>query len=172
VAENSRWKTLLEIRRTIADSLFEIEAYAEPDQNLAVLYNRIHAKYLGADMHTAAVWAYNPMYGSDPIYLQSYVVGDMIAHQISHTIDQKFGARWGTEAGVYLEQHFYTRGAEHTMEELVQSGTGEPLTVRYLVDYLCADEHVHSHSSDGQMDRASKTTKGSLGRFSLNGGLR
>jgi hypothetical protein len=164
VAETSRWKTLLEIRRTIADSLFEIEAYAEPDQNLAHLYDRIHAQYLGVDMHAANVWAYNPMYGSDPIYLQSYVVGDMIAHQIAHTIDQKFGTRWGKGAGAYLEQHFYTHGADHTMDEIVQSGTGEPLTVRYLVHYLRASEPVASDSSDGNGSVA-ESLKASLGRF-------
>jgi Zn-dependent M32 family carboxypeptidase len=145
VAETSRWKTLFELRRTMADSLFEFEAYAEPDQDLAALYNRIHAKYLGVDMHAAALWAYNPMYGSDPIYLQSYVVGDMIAHQISHTIDRKFGAQWDKKAGAYLEKHFYSRGADHTMGEMMQSGTGEPLTVRYLINYLRAYEPTQNN---------------------------
>ena len=42
-------------------------------------------------MHDAAVWAFNPMYGSDPIYLQSFVVGEMVAHQIQHKTDQEFG---------------------------------------------------------------------------------
>jgi len=136
VAEISRWKTLFEIRRTMADSLFEFEGYAEPNQDLAALYNRIHTEYLGVDMHGTPVWAYNPMYGSDPIYLQSYVVGDIVAHQISHTIDREFGARWDYKAGVYLKKYFYSRGAEQTMDEIMQSGTGEPLTVRYLIDYL------------------------------------
>ena len=120
----------------MADSLFEFEGYAEPNQDLAALYNRIHTEYLGVDMHGTPVWAYNPMYGSDPIYLQSYVVGDIVAHQISHTIDREFGARWDYKAGVYLKKYFYSRGAEQTMDEIMQSGTGEPLTVRYLIDYL------------------------------------
>jgi Peptidase family M3 len=151
VAETARWKTLFEIRRTMAESLFEFEAYAEPDQDLNALYNRIHSKYLGVAMHAAPVWAYNPMYGSDPIYLQSYVIGDMVAHQISHATDRKFGARWDKRAGVYLEKNFYSRGAEQKLDEIMQNGTGEPLTVRYLSDYLNAHE---ASISEGALDRS------------------
>ena len=83
-----RLKMLFNVRNTIADSLSEFEAYADPDQDPSSVYNRIHAKYLGVDMHDTAVWAFNPMYGSDPIYLQSFVVGEMVAHQIQHKTDQ------------------------------------------------------------------------------------
>ena len=87
-------------------------------------------------MHGASVWAYNPMYGSDPIYLQSYVVGEIVARQIFHKIDQKFGRRWSTEAGTYLRAHFYSRGARQTLDALMQDGTGEPLIARYLIEDL------------------------------------
>src|SRR4030095_15087663 len=94
-----RLKMLFNVRNAIADSLAELEAYADPAQDPSAVYNRIHAKYLGVDMHDAAVWAFNPMYGSDPIYLQSFVVGEMVAHQIQHRTDQKFGKNWGKQAG-------------------------------------------------------------------------
>src|SRR5438445_12931004 len=120
----------------MADSLFEFEAYADPDQDLAGLYNRIHSKYLGVDMHGVAVWAFNPMYGSDPIYLQSFVVGEMVAHQIQHKTDQTFGRNWGKKAGKYLKTSFYSQGAERSLDSLIKSSTGEPLTPRYLIQFL------------------------------------
>ena len=86
VGETYRLKALLTVRSTIADSLSEFEAYADPDQDPSEVYNRIHAGYLGVDMHDTPVWAFNPMYGSDPIYLQSFVVGEMVAHQIQHDL--------------------------------------------------------------------------------------
>jgi hypothetical protein len=46
VAETHRLRELYDLRNTMADSLFEFEAYADPDQDLAGLYNRIHSKYL------------------------------------------------------------------------------------------------------------------------------
>ncbi|MBZ5705252.1 MAG: hypothetical protein LAN63_07860 [Acidobacteriia bacterium] len=136
VGETYKLKCMFQLRETMADSLFEFEAYTEPDQDLAALYNRIHTKYLGVDMHGAAVWAYNPFYGSDPIYLQSYVVAEMVARQIDHRVDQQFGRQWGRNAGVYLRRRFYSRGAEQTLDGIMRSGTGETLTARYLVNYF------------------------------------
>jgi hypothetical protein len=136
VGETYRLKSLFTVRNTIADSLSEFEAYADPDQDPSAVYNRIHAKYLGVDMHNTAVWAFNPMYGSDPIYLQSFVVGEMVAHQIQHKTDQEFGTQWDSRAGKYLKTSFYSRGAAKTMDNLMRSGTGESLTPRYLIHFL------------------------------------
>ncbi len=136
VEETYRLKMIFNLRSTIADSLSEFEAYADPHQDPSAVYNRIHAKYLGVEMHDAAVWAFNPMYGSDPIYLQSFVVGEMVAHQIQHKTDQTFGRPWGKKAGEYLKHDFYSRGAEGSLDGLMQNGTGEPLTPRYLIQFL------------------------------------
>jgi hypothetical protein len=136
VGETYRLKTLFTVRNTIADALSEFEAYADPDQDPSVVYNRIHTEYLGVDMHDTAVWAFNPMYGSDPIYLQSFVVGEMVAHQIQRKTDDKFGKNWGKRAGEDLKTSFYSHGAAQSMDTLIRRGTGEPLTPRYLIHFL------------------------------------
>jgi len=136
VGDTYRLKTLFTVRNTIADSLSEFEAYADPDQDPSAVYNRIHATYLDVDMHDATVWAFNPMYGSDPIYLESFVVGEMVAHQIQHKTDQEFGKNWDQRAGEYLKTSFYSHGAAQSMDSLMRSGTGEPLTPRYLIHFL------------------------------------
>jgi Zn-dependent M32 family carboxypeptidase len=76
------------------------------------------------------------MYGSDPIYLQSFVVGEMIAHQIQRKTDDKFGRNWGKRAGEYLKTSFYSHGAAQSMDTLMREGTGEPLSSRYLIHFL------------------------------------
>jgi hypothetical protein len=138
LAKRYRLKTLFDLREKMADSLFEFEAYADPTQDLAALYNRLHTQYLGVDQHDAPVWAYNPMYGSDPIYLQSFVLAHMVARQIQHTVDQRFGPRWGPTAGEFLRQKFHSRGAEQTVDQIMQSATGKPLDPQFLIDYLRA----------------------------------
>jgi hypothetical protein len=152
VGETYALKEIFDLRNTMADSLFEFEAYADPDQDLTAVYNRIHSKYLGVDMHGAAVWAYNPMYGSDPIYLQSYVVGEIVARQISHKIDRTFGARWSKEAGTYLKTYFYSRGAGQTLDGIMQNGTGEALSPGYLVEHL----HAAQSPQPSDLSRASR----------------
>ena len=136
LARRYRLKSLYDLREKMADSLFEFEAYADPSQDLAALYNRIHAQYLGVDLHDAPVWAYNPMYGSDPIYLQSFVLAHMVARQMQHTVDQRFGPQWGADAGEFLKQKFYSRGAEQSLDAIMQSGTGKSLDPQFLIDYL------------------------------------
>lgn len=143
-AETYKLKAMFQLRDTMADSLFEFEAYAEPDQDLAALYDRIHSGYLGVNMHGAAIWAYNPFYGSDPIYLQSYVVAEMVARQISSKLDRKFGRKWDQHAGAYLKSDFYSRGAEQTLDGIMRNGTGESLTARSLIDYFHATNSVEA----------------------------
>ena len=40
------------------------------------------------------------------------------------------------KAGQYLKTNFYSRGAEQSLDGLMRSGTGEPLTPRYLIQFL------------------------------------
>ena len=141
VATTYRLKMLFAVRNTIADSVSEFEAYADPERDLSASYNEIHALYLGVDMHGAAVWAFNPMYGSDPIYVQSFVTGEMAAHQIEDTVDKKFGRNWEKGAGDYLKAKFYSRGAEQTVDGLMREGTGEDLTPHYLIHFLQSSPH-------------------------------
>jgi hypothetical protein len=60
----------------------------------------------------------------------------MVAHQIQHRTDQKFRKNWGKQAGAYLKAGFYSRGASQSLNGLMLSGTGEPLTPRYLIQFL------------------------------------
>jgi hypothetical protein len=136
VSATYRLKLLYNVRNTIADSLSEFEAYADPDRDPSAAYNEIHTRYLGVDMHDSAVWAFNPMYGSDPIYLQSFVVGEMVARQIEHHVDQRFGRNWDEKAGESLKTSFYSRGAQQSIDGLMQNGTGEALTPRHLIEFL------------------------------------
>ena len=162
VGETYRLKTLFTVRSTIADSLSEFEVYADPDQDPSAVYNRIHAQYLGVDMHDTAVWAFNPMYGSDPIYLQSFVVGEMVAHQIQHKTDQEFGKNWHKRAGEYLKTSFYCHGAARSMDTLMRSGTGEPLTPRYLIHFLKNSSEQSSFQNRNVSARQEASTKNRL----------
>jgi hypothetical protein len=59
-----------------------------------------------------------------------------VARQIQHTLDKKFGAQWGKSAGDYLRDQFYSRGASQNLSQTMQTGTGEHLTAKYLIEQL------------------------------------
>lgn len=133
INEFYRLKSLYDMRSTIADSMFEFAAYDKPDQDLAALYDRISEKYLGVPMHSAKIWAYDPFYSSGPIYLQSYVLAEMVGRQVHHALMQKFGDQWGPDAGTWLREKLFVRGGRLTLDEIMEQGSGEALTDKYLI---------------------------------------
>jgi hypothetical protein len=140
VEERYRLKNLLDLRDTIADSVFEFQAYANPDQDLDALYNRTYSRYIEVEMHGTRPWAFDPFYSTGPIYLQSYVLAEMVGWQVHHALDQKFGRNWDAQTGAYLRQKFFSRGGLLTLDQIMQEGTGEPLNPKYMIESLKAPE--------------------------------
>lgn len=129
------------LRLLMTHSEFELEAYSNPDQNLAALYDRICSKYLDVNCRHADTWGYDPFYAAIPLYEQNYVLAEMFAYQVHHTLDQKFGGKWGPEAGSYLRDEFLVRGGTLTLDEIMQEGTGEKLSADYLIRALTTQSH-------------------------------
>src|SRR4051812_17217282 len=132
VQEAYRLKSLYDLRSTMADSAFEFEAYENPDQDFAKLYAAVQSRYLGVEVNDGSNWAYDPFYSSGPIYLQSYVVAEMVGRQIHAAAEKRFGESWNVNTGNYLKRNFFSRGGLYSVTEMMRRGTGEPLTSRYL----------------------------------------
>ena len=131
-----RLSSLFDLRQRIASSLFEFEAYAAPEADFSVLYDRIFQEHVGLSTHGLPVWAFNPFYATGPIYQQSYVLAEMVGRQIHDTIDRRFGRAWGPEAGAYLRAKFFRRGGSLTLDEILTEGTGRPLSAASLIAAL------------------------------------
>ena len=141
VQEAYRLKSLFDLRSTMADSAFEFAAYENPDQDLAKLYAGIQSKYLGIEVDDGANWAYDPFYSSGPIYLQSYVVAEMVGRQIHAATQRRFGPAWDKKAGTYLRTYFFSSGGLASVDEIMRRGTGEVLTPSDLIQALRAKPH-------------------------------
>ena len=133
IRERYRLKSLYDMRELMADFLFELSFYDNPDQDLTALYNRIYSRLLGVNMHRKAVWGFDPFYASQPIYEHNYVLAEMFARQVHDTLEQRFSTPWGKDAGAFLQEQFFSQGARHTLDEILLQGTGEPLTPKYLI---------------------------------------
>jgi oligoendopeptidase F len=131
--ERRRLETNYAMRALMVQSEFELDAYDNPDQDLDVLYDRICAKFLDVDCHQSKTWGFDPFYAAIPIYQQNYVLAEMFAYQVHHTLDQKFGTNWGRQAGSYLHDNFLIRGGSLTLDQIMREGTGEGLTAEYLI---------------------------------------
>src|SRR5215469_6358582 len=134
--ERRRLESNYDMRALMVQSEFELEAYDNPDQNFDALYDRICSKYLDVDCHRSSTWGYDPFYAAIPIYQQNYVLAEMFAYQVHHTLDHKFGRNWGQQAGTYLHDKFLIRGGTLTLDQIMQEGTSEGLTAEYLIEAL------------------------------------
>src|SRR5262249_21152526 len=132
LSEAYRLGSLYDLRQRIASSLFELEAYAHPDQDFATLYDRLFQTHVGVSMHGRPVWIYNPFYATGPVYLQSYVLAEMVGRQVHRTLKAKFAAPSGPEAGAYLRAKLFSQGGVRTMDEILEDATGEPLSTGAL----------------------------------------
>jgi oligoendopeptidase F len=137
--ERRRLESNYSMRALMVQSEFELAAYDHPDQDFDVLYDRICTKYLDLDCHQARIWGYDPYLAAIPIYEQNYVLAEMFAYQVHHTLDQKFGQDWGRQAGSYLHDKFLIRGGSLTLDEIMRQGTGEGLSAQYLITALQAE---------------------------------
>ena len=137
--ERRRLESNYSMRALMVQSEFELEAYDNPDQDFDVLYDRICSKYLDVDCHRSRNWGYDPFLAAIPIYEQNYVLAEMFAYQIHHTLDLKFGSDWGQQAGSYLHDKFLICGGSLTLDQIMRQGTGEGLTAEYLITALKAE---------------------------------
>ncbi|HXY06626.1 MAG TPA: M3 family metallopeptidase [Terriglobales bacterium] len=136
LAERRRLESNYSLRALMVQSEFELEAYDNPAQDLTTLYDRVCSKYFDVDCHQSNTWGYDPFFAAIPIYEQNYVLAEMFAYQVHHTLDQKFGRNWGREGGSYLHDKFLTRGGSLTLDQIMLQGTGEGLSTRYLTAAL------------------------------------
>jgi Zn-dependent M32 family carboxypeptidase len=136
INERYRLRTISDMRETIAEAMFEYAAYENPEQDLAALYNKVYGQAMGFDMHGMPVWAFNPFFGTGPIYIQSYAVAEMFGRQVHHDTQRRFGDQWGEPAGAYLRKNYFSISGRLTLDEVLKQATGEPLNPQYVIEYV------------------------------------
>ena len=78
----------------------------------------------------------NIIYVAYPLYLQSYLLADIIACQIHQTLKEKFGNEYvfNKDVGKYLEV-FYKHGEYYPWQERMIMGTGKELDIDAYLNY-------------------------------------
>lgn len=140
---------LFRCRKYLAMAEFERELYRDPDQDLDRLWHEINVKYLGHNIpceNGACVWAANKYATSLSCTIHNYVLADIFAAQLQHTIKKNViektnGAIQDNKAiGWYLTDNLYSYGNLLPWEELVVKATGEPLNPEYFAKQLIGED--------------------------------
>jgi peptidyl-dipeptidase A len=124
---------------------FERALYQNPRQDLNSLWWDIEERLqmvprpAGRD---APDWAAKIHFSTAPVYYQNYLIGELIASQLSHTIDTQIlgGARRRFIAdpavGRYLVEKVFRPGAARHWNDALEFATGERLRPEYFVDQV------------------------------------
>ncbi len=141
---------LFRIRKQMVFAEFEREIYISPDQDLDLLWYDLNLKYLGIiypKEKGSCFWATNKYFTSLSCNVQNYVVAEVFAAQLKHTIDEKILNRKNLciqnnkAVGKYLIDNLFKYGDLLPWEKLIEKATGEPLNSTYLVEELVGNEN-------------------------------
>ena len=138
-------KQLIFARWAMVMYSFEKALYADPDQDLNALWWRIVEKYQfvkkpsGRD---APDWAAKIHFTVAPCYYHNYMLGELLASQLHHTLvhkilklksDENVSYVGQQKAGAFLQKEVFEAGDLYHWNEMIDRATGEPLTAKYFV---------------------------------------
>lgn len=125
---------------------FERELYRDPERDLNTLWWSMAEDFQGVRPpagRNAPDWASKIHFSGAPVYYQNYLLGEMTASQLHHTLTRELGApscAGRPETGRFLRERFFKTGALHDWNETLRRATGEPLNPDYfLKQFVLAD---------------------------------
>jgi peptidyl-dipeptidase A len=133
----TRASLLLRLRGLMALSIFEFQAYENPDQDLNKLWSRTRAKYLLVSENETPQWAAQSIYTTHPVYFQNYVLAEMIAAQTLQHLKEKYGGLLNNKKiAEFLIENYYAPGSSVDWPEKVRKATGRRLSAEALAQRL------------------------------------
>jgi len=116
----------------------ETELYLHPDKSFKEIQLEYAKKYFLIDSDNFNTQNLNNIiFVSYPLYLQNYLLADVVACQVHNTLEEKFGKDYAfnKEVGKYLTEKFYCNGEYFDWNERLIKGTGETLNLDTYLEY-------------------------------------
>jgi len=136
-----KYRTIRDVRASIARMIFEREVYRKPGQNLTKLYWKLISKILGVPSHPELkTWAGIIHFTSHPVYLQNYFIADVISAQFRAFLKKQNKTIIGNpKTGKFFIESIIQHAATKHWDEILKSATGEKLNPKYFVEELLAE---------------------------------
>jgi len=131
-------RSIFRLRWHMAQATFERMAYESPDGDLNGLWCDVFGQFLGVPCDPAPGWAHSLFWSSHPVYVQNYVIGELVASQTLKELRYQFGSLDGKEVGAWLTTHYFEPGASVPWRDKVVNATGAALSADALLAELSA----------------------------------
>lgn len=126
------------IRYHLYNFMQETELYLNPEKSFDTIQKELTKKYLmveSKEIRTRELK--NIIYVTYPLYLQNYLLADVVATQVHSALQEKFGENYAfnKDVGSYLAKHFYSGGEYFNWNQRLQSGTGKPIDLDAYIEH-------------------------------------
>jgi len=110
--------------------MYEVELYKDLDQDPIDLKRELMQKYRLLDITPEETGPVADMvYVSYPLYLQNYVIAEVVSWKVHTALQEKFGESYANNpaVGQYLIDNFYNDGNAINWQQRLKSATGKEL---------------------------------------------
>lgn len=129
---------LISARWIITLSFFERELYESPKSDLNSLWWKFvkDIQFVNPPVErNKPDWAAKIHLSTNPVYYQNYLLGELMASQIHHTVKNKFGNDiLVKEVGDFFKKKIFKPGCTIRWDELLKASTGESINPMYFVE--------------------------------------
>ncbi|MBD3378371.1 peptidase M3A and M3B thimet/oligopeptidase F [candidate division KSB1 bacterium] len=134
----ARLKQLIFARWAMVMFEFEKQLYADPDQDLNSLWWKTVSKFQLVKPpanRTKPDWAAKIHFTIAPCYYHNYLLGELFASQLHHTLKKSDSQIVDNEKlGDFMRAQVFEPGNRFLWSEMITRATGEPLTPEYFVE--------------------------------------
>jgi peptidyl-dipeptidase A len=143
VRDQLRAQMLTAARWILVMAYFERDLYRDPEADLNRLWWDLveRLQYVRRpDGRDEPDWAAKIHLSGAPVYYHNYLLGELMASQVSAALNRELGDRGGRSiageprVGAFFRERVFDPGAKLPWNELLVHATGEPLTPRFFVD--------------------------------------
>jgi len=129
---------IISLRYDLAHVCFERELYRTDAERPTELYWDIMSRFTLCGQHLDSdSWASIHHFTNNPVYLQNYILGNLIAAQTLSYLERTNGSVIGNKkTAEFLIDNYFKPGASKDWSDLVQDATEEPLNARYYIEDL------------------------------------
>jgi len=122
----------LYLRYLLVESMYEIALYDDLARDHLEIWQMLHMKYLSLEGSTARPIPFaNIIHVSYPVYVQNYLIADVISWQVHETLEDRFGSGYAfdTRVGPFLKENFYADGGVYPWQMRMKRATGRELDI-------------------------------------------
>ncbi|PTM58196.1 M2 family metallopeptidase [Desmospora activa] len=148
LAQQSRLDMLVFVRWCLVMIYFERELYRDPEQDLDTRWWEFVEQFQfipRPESRKAPDWAAKIHLGTAPVYYQNYLLGELMASQILHRLQQEFPDHAhplvnNAKAGNFLTERIFRPGNRQPWTKLIETATGEKLNPQYFIEQFVGEE--------------------------------